>query len=99
MFACVTHRHMHTDTCTQIVHTNTGTHTHRHTDTFCFCAQEQRRGIPARYNDDPASMMHTVYDCAFFVARKPQTHASPAHMQQQQQQQQQDEEGRGKVED
>lgn len=33
--------------------------------------QEERRGLRSTYNDDPTSMLHTVFDCAFFIAQKP----------------------------
>eukprot|EP00043_Microstomoeca_roanoka_P018537 m.199960 g.199960 ORF g.199960 m.199960 type:complete len:193 (+) comp16849_c0_seq20:767-1345(+) len=36
-----------------------------------FIIKEQQRGLKATYNDDSASMIHTVYECCFFIAQKP----------------------------
>ena len=32
---------------------------------------EERRGVPCAYTEDPESMKRNVFDCVFFVARKP----------------------------
>jgi len=35
----------------------------------CF-VQEEKTGLPARYTQNPQSMLRYEYDCVFFVARK-----------------------------
>ncbi|EGD72379.1 hypothetical protein PTSG_11583 [Salpingoeca rosetta] len=36
-----------------------------------FIIAEEERRVKATYNDDSEAMMHTVFDCSFFIAQKP----------------------------